>query len=186
MRGGYTTEFLSTPSARRATPSLVGPARSPRYFYPRPPRGGRLQTVIYTCTTTNFYPRPPRGGRPGAVGREFRHEAISIHALREEGDEALRERRCPVCNFYPRPPRGGRRSDAVVLLFGTIFLSTPSARRATTQFSDTITTAIFLSTPSARRATVGGWVRDGTKSDFYPRPPRGGRRESAPLFSCQN
>ncbi len=37
---------------------------------------------------------------------------ISIHALREEGDE-------PTCtadaggrtDFYPRPPRGGRRHD---------------------------------------------------------------------------
>ena len=34
--------FLSTPSARRATPRR--PARSPSScnFYPRPPRGGRL------------------------------------------------------------------------------------------------------------------------------------------------
>ena len=38
-----------------------------RYFYPRPPRGGRLR----------FVDRP--GGVPG----------ISIHALREEGDEPV-------------------------------------------------------------------------------------------------
>ena len=56
---------------------------------------------------------------------------ISIHALREEGDRAggrVRER--PV-NFYPRPPRGGRRVERMVLTMKKIFLSTPSARRAT-------------------------------------------------------
>ena len=33
--------FLSTPSARRATPSTVILHNAPGYFYPRPPRGGR-------------------------------------------------------------------------------------------------------------------------------------------------
>ena len=36
--------FLSTPSARRATRCLRSQSRPPRYFYPRPPRGGRLIT----------------------------------------------------------------------------------------------------------------------------------------------
>ena len=56
---------------------------------------------------------------------------ISIHALREEGDR--RSGRCSrgCCYFYPRPPRGGRRLPAVEYLPGAIFLSTPSARRAT-------------------------------------------------------
>ena len=33
--------FLSTPSARRATGSASCTPKSPRDFYPRPPRGGR-------------------------------------------------------------------------------------------------------------------------------------------------
>ena len=37
---------------------------------------------------------------------------ISIHALREEGDESLREFAQMRTNFYPRPPRGGRRAGA--------------------------------------------------------------------------
>ena len=37
----HLTEFLSTPSARRATAPLLTPRDSSRYFYPRPPRGGR-------------------------------------------------------------------------------------------------------------------------------------------------
>ena len=61
-----------------------------------------------------------------------------------------------------------------------LFLSTPSARRATI-FSRYSVHGFFkfLSTPSARRATScqrglcppGGY--------FYPRPPRGGRRTKA-------
>ena len=33
---------------------------------------------------------------------------ISIHALREEGDVQYSGTRRPSLNFYPRPPRGGR------------------------------------------------------------------------------
>ena len=58
---------------------------------------------------------------------------ISIHALREEGDE--------------------------LRLFGVVrhnrFLSTPSARRATSLRGHFSTGRVFLSTPSARRATSG-------------------------------
>ena len=39
----------------------------------------------------------------------------------------------------------------------------------------------FLSTPSARRATVSVSSGSSRVSNFYPRPPRGGRR-----VSCQN
>ncbi len=34
---------------------------------------------------------------------------------------------------------------------------------------------LFLSTPSARRATYGVCFKIGETGDFYPRPPRGGR-----------
>ena len=55
--------FLSTPSARRATCCRGRPRLGRRYFYPRPPRGGRLARVRMTGITNYFYPRPPRGGR---------------------------------------------------------------------------------------------------------------------------
>ena len=80
--------FLSTPSARRATSSRCSRTTERRYFYPRPPRGGRPES-LRVC------------------GREL---AISIHALREEGDSAVQEFIIGKENFYPRPPRGGRRS----------------------------------------------------------------------------
>ena len=128
---GLQIQFLSTPSARRATCSSLTSRRSTtisihalreegdcsdtvhhrccRYFYPRPPRGGRpsvLKTgprpILY------FYPRPPRGGRLTWEIVAAACISISIHALREEGDPR-RLRRCLLpCHFYPRPPRGGR------------------------------------------------------------------------------
>ena len=36
-------------------------------------------------------------------------------------------------NFYPRPPRGGATAEAYANIFKGVFLSTPSARRATVQ-----------------------------------------------------
>ncbi len=57
----------------------------------------------------NFYPRPPRGGRRSCLMISGVAKAISIHALREEGDDLAVN------------PKAQNR----------IFLSTPSARRAT-------------------------------------------------------
>ena len=34
---------------------------------------------------------------------------ISIHALREEGDQPGKPAALVLSDFYPRPPRGGRR-----------------------------------------------------------------------------
>ena len=96
----------------------------------------------------------PSARRATLLGRDRRvHDSISIHALREEGDALQAHVSKAQCNFYPRPPRGGRQK----LLY----------------FTDTY--YLFLSTPSARRATPhrDPWRRAG--SNFYPRPPRGGR-----------
>ena len=124
-------EFLSTPSARRATRSRAQGGQLEENFYPRPPRGGRLRVhAPGEQHIDHFYPRPPRGGRPKRVtqkggDRRFlstpsarratkkklpaaETELISIHALREEGDLLLREVFRLSLNFYPRPPRGGR------------------------------------------------------------------------------
>ena len=101
------------------------------YFYPRPPRGGRLTALrmpsitslflstpsarratstgeLYLSKLENFYPRPPRGGRHYHRGRVDRVVEISIHALREEGDSGPVRPVPGRIDFYPRPPRGGR------------------------------------------------------------------------------
>ena len=40
---------------------------------------------------------------------------ISIHALREEGDGASHGQSTTACYFYPRPPRGGRPAATLTL-----------------------------------------------------------------------
>ena len=78
-------QFLSTPSARRATlliqndnmgddisihalreegDATCKPCKTTVVdFYPRPPRGGRLDELREIAVEEDFYPRPPRGGR---------------------------------------------------------------------------------------------------------------------------
>ncbi len=53
---GYT--FLSTPSARRATLQCLVTWSSHRYFYPRPPRGGRRCRVIWVQSLLEFLSTP--------------------------------------------------------------------------------------------------------------------------------
>ena len=78
-------------------------------FYPRPPCGGRLEVRRFPPTTERFLSTPSvRRATPGrrqAAGRQ----AISIHALRAEGDRSYARVRTYPENFYPRPPCGGRR-----------------------------------------------------------------------------
>ena len=103
------------------------------YFYPRPPRGGRRKPLRpHDCHRHDFYPRPPRGGRPPTARHSPGLGTISIHALREEGDQELSPAFLWTVHFYPRPLRGGRLLNPSLVLIIRLFLSTPSARRATT------------------------------------------------------
>ena len=83
------------------------------------------------CPRRYFYPRPPRGGRPHCDDLLDELRGISIHVLREEDDAEVRQAAAVENNFYPRPPRGGRRSFPPFSYFSLIFLSTSSARRTT-------------------------------------------------------
>ena len=149
-----TDEFLSTPSARRATFCLSHNCTFSTHFYPRPPRGGRpcsekenlkkARISIHAlreegdgkfrvrgAVRKHFYPRPPRGGRRQRSANSRSTTRISIHALREEGDPKEKKDLTATKNFYPRPPRGGRRTARWKANESKAFLSTPSARRAT-------------------------------------------------------
>ncbi len=103
------------------------------HFYPRPPRGGRPeQRQKQPRNRQHFYPRPPRGGRLSLELETDDLMKISIHALREEGDSRIFVLLCFLSDFYPRPPRGGRLLVVGYFRINSLFLSTPSARRATT------------------------------------------------------
>ena len=124
-------EFLSTPSARRATkfhdyftsalPISIHALREEgdrnrcricntnKHFYPRPPRGGRLQCMIDFIQLFEFLSTPSARRATADLGWSGQNMNISIHALREEGDSY----QIALCGSTGR------------------FLSTPSARRAT-------------------------------------------------------
>ena len=149
----YAGEFLSTPSARRATQLEIFGEREYIISIHALREEGDPRSIMRLQVRYNFYPRPPRGGRPWprsgsrwtsaflstpSARRATRssavvdgQRAISIHALREEGDGKHRRTSYPQQNFYPRPPRGGRPINQLRQAFQIQFLSTPSARRAT-------------------------------------------------------
>ena len=149
------TLFLSTPSARRATCGRKQSRRQPMEFLSTP------SARRATCTAT--------GTR--------RRSAISIHALREEGDRDGLDKAHSLAQF----------------------LSTPSARRATPPPHDQLGRAAIsihaLREEGDRTRTASGGVQgisihalreEGDSrgpeislpmTDFYPRPPRGGRRD---------
>ena len=125
----------------------------------------------------------------------FSFQRISIHALREEGDPPACRWMSDGNNFYPRPPRGGRlvaqkscghigvisihalreEGDAVDPIYGFIehiFLSTPSARRATV--APTSVCAVWPKISIHALREEGDQTPARKKlfaKNFYPRPP---------------
>ena len=80
------TRFLSTPSARRATCICTLPMLPGSHFYPRPPRGGRRAGEVSDCERRgiSIHALREEGDDKGFFQPPV--ERISIHALREEGD----------------------------------------------------------------------------------------------------
>ena len=123
--------FLSTPSARRATLHDIlriladdisihalreeGDRSPPKTsggntnFYPRPPRGGRPLPASAVLVSLTFLSTPSARRATDRLHKALNNMAISIHALREEGDGSLSYSGGALAYFYPRPPRGGRR-----------------------------------------------------------------------------
>ena len=171
--------FLSTPSARRAT-AVSYRLRNIDNFYPRPPRGGRqivdverrlnilfLSTPSARRATSNcqtvegsydkFLSTPSARRATLHISLSAAIQCrISIHALREEGD------------FGPIP-------DAHAFRHISIHALREEGDDDSPMFMERLTA--FLSTPSARRATEPVQASEQPQQDFYPRPPRGGRRQ---------
>ena len=191
-------QFLSTPSARRATHSPQCGSGCKRYFYPRPPRGGRPSPLAPRSTLTrflstpsarratspslfpiltakHFYPRPPRGGRPVPIALLKLLDTISIHALREEGDLLHGVHLLCGVYFYPRPPRGGRLINGFQMAQVQLFLSTPSARRATVIDGNNAVSYEISIHALREEGDLPLELALTLICDFYPRPPRGGR-----------
>ena len=124
----------------------------------------------------------------GDAGRGKFHPAfqISIHALREEGDFMCTGFPTWFLNFYPRPPRGGRQSSKERTGQQELFLSTPSARRATF-FCFKVFAHFSISIHALREEgdfQAPCTIHSGY--NFYPRPPRGGRRSLPRCPKCRS
>ena len=125
------TLFLSTPSARRATQGSRPDRQAHAISIHALREEGDVQDFLVGMGDTLFLSTPSarratQGSRP-----DRQAHAISIHALREEGDAHLCSQWLHPVYFYPRPPRGGRRRQPGTKPRLFLFLSTPSARRAT-------------------------------------------------------
>ena len=157
------------------------------------------------CTTRSlmlmmpmhFYPRPPGGGRPSASGPVCLFAGISIHALRVEGDRLTRLQAAQQTLFLSTPSGWRATSSASVSPSPSKFLSTPSGWRATfirrptgicfdisihalrVEGDNAVPDAFQQRKISIHALRVEGDLpqspRSSTRSDFYPRPPGGGR-----------
>ncbi len=79
--------FQSTPSARRATRPTRPLSTTRTYFNPRPPRGGRPFMLGTLRATREFQSTPSARRATHELPGLHCAAGISIHALREEGDQ---------------------------------------------------------------------------------------------------
>ena len=125
-------------------------------FYPRPPRGGRLQRCSVAADVILFLPTPSaRRATSAGLWKDSPHKVISTHALREEGDidfleDAIKE---DLISTHALREEGDGCRYIKVLYCHTI--STHALREEGDSLHP-----IFLQ----------------SSSNFYPRPPRGGRQ----------
>ena len=169
-------EFLSTPSARRATLTSSSQKTVQMIFLSTPSARRATLTLILTVD--------------GHI--------ISIHALREEGDL-----NCPLPSagnkrFLSTPSARRATSAGHICTFTARFLSTPSARRATKLGEDGKLSGWDISIHALREEgdlcaeqgldrvpiSIHALREEGDDTSrqqrslpayFYPRPPRGGR-----------
>ena len=169
-----------------------------KYFYPRPPRGGRRAAYASICRRGRisihalreegddlkkarkerkklFLSTPSARRATRARQSVLKDIKISIHALREEGDSLTVRRRMWLLYFYPRPPRGGRlRHPTGERVRPTISIHALREEGDVVRQAGSIPRQISI---HALREEGDGVV-DGARGvplHFYPRPPRGGR-----------
>ena len=145
--------FLSTPSARRATSAIRKRGPTTAYFYPRPPRGGRLQRVVDFVQLFQFLSTP-----------SARRATVGIHGVSSTS---------PIFLSTPSARRATTKNQP--FLPKKLFLSTPSARRATLLHLHG-KELLHISIHALREEGDFRHRNSRTyKLHFYPRPPRGGR-----------
>ncbi len=147
--------FLSTPSARRATPGRWRPQLPARISIHALREEGDICLDSFLNSAKLFLSTPSARRATFWHLLENRRRVISIHALREEGDVFGCPKKDPASKISIHALREeGDRIPCRSPCKPARFLSTPSARRATNgRGVCAVTESGFLSTPSARRAT---------------------------------
>ena len=126
-------------------------------FNPRPPRGGRPRSILYSAQDLDFNPRPPRGGRQGC-----------------------KQKRDTLGGFQSTPPaRGATQCEDMALITLNISIHAPREGGDISGFAAKGVGLLFQSTPPARGATSRPCIMFARMIDFNPRPPRGGRRPAS-------
>ncbi len=184
MAAASSWAFLSTPSARRATMKWDGSNNDYKFLStPSARRATSSRDFLYSSMSISIHALREEGDLAAICSTAPRF-TISIHALREEGDRVAGFFFCHSANFYPRPPRGGRPVFRLLWLYHSIFLSTPSARRATHPYSSWERGSNI----SIHALREEGDLLEGflvlVDVDFYPRPPRGGRPQHTHAGFC--
>ena len=142
---------------------LPGTQHSPPYFNPRPPRGGRPNSADSSAKAVLFQSTPPARGATTYRRHDDYMAYISIHAPREGGDMGL-----------------------PFLVDNDIkFQSTPPARGATELWLESLRQGCISIHAPREGGDTGATSAAGIKSNFNPRPPRGGRHTRCASLICQ-
>ena len=194
-----TAKFLSTPSARRATPWQCAKTRYRTIFLSTPSarRATRDDPRRVQGYCISIHALREEGDR--VSWWKLLSVGISIHALREEGDNGFLDvfaRRVGISIHALREE--GDPASRTAFWLPSAFLSTPSARRATIFVAprkwlhsisihalreegdyDIKLKRIYIEKISIHalreEGDRGGSSYRSSESYFYPRPPRGGR-----------
>ena len=169
------SEFLSTPSARRATEEIPYSKFTVKISIHALREEGDHRPVRFRDCPQNFYPRPPRGGRRTSAARwSASCKFLSTPSARRATLWQLPSRSF-ARNFYPRPPRGGR-----PLLAASCCAAFRISIHALREEGD----VGGLGLPLRFCISIHALREEGDASlpplclpsvYFYPRPPRGGR-----------
>ena len=148
-------------------------------FYPRHPRGWRPAPARRSRPPRQcFYPRHPRGWRRFFALEMCYSPSVSIHATLAGGDGLILKQEENTNEFLSTPP------SRVATRYAQIDVMQPDVSiHATLAGGDNSGKGrfeweeVFLSTPPSRVATFGHQRNVLVHGSFYPRHPRGWRRQ---------
>ena len=168
--------FLSTPSSRRATKTALEAVRAALISIHALLAEGDTWSGSPGLPARYFYPRPPRGGRHHRGLSQAGRGKISIHALLAEGDAPAYQiiQRHIEISIHALLAEGDS-FDGLFDLGQSISIHALLAEGDEAEFQ--AAQYALISIHALREEGDGGMCPTcAGRCNFYPRPPRGGRR----------